>query len=181
VTAERQIVEAILFLAEEPVPAGVIGEVLEKPRSEIEALLRDLASDYETEDRGFILREAAGGWRLYTNPDCSPWLERFVRGQGSSRLSAAALEVLAIAAYRQPVSRGAIAEVRGVHSDGVVRQLLHRGLLVESRDSPGLVSVSAEFLERMGLRSVDELPSLTEFMPSAEAVEDMENKLSPGA
>lgn len=183
-TNERKIVEAILLLADEPVPAHQISEVLERPTAEIEALLGDLAASYETEERGFVLREAAGGWRLYTHPDAAEWLERFVKGHSYARLSGASLEVLAIVAYKQPISRTQIAEIRGVDSDGVVKTLLQKGLLIGTeRDSgPGsavLFTVSDEFLEHLGLRSVDELPPLASFMPDAEAVEDMEAKLSP--
>ncbi|MFN2489001.1 MAG: SMC-Scp complex subunit ScpB [Actinomycetota bacterium] len=183
---ERKIVEAILLLADEPVAAGVIGEVLEKPRVEVETLLQTLAEELEGEDRGFVMRASAHGWRLYSSPDCAPWLERFVVGGGSGRLTGAALEVLAIVAYRGPCARSQIAEIRGVDSDGVVRTLVQRGLLEESGretgpGSPVLFSVSAEFMERMGLRSLDELPPLSDFMPDSEAVEDMEAKLSPKA
>jgi segregation and condensation protein B len=182
---DRKIVEALLLLADEPLPARMIGEVLERPRADVERMLADLASSYEDEGRGFVLRPAAGGWRLYTSPDCAPWLERFVRSHTHARLTAAALEVLAIVAYRQPISRSEIAEVRGVDSDGVVKTLLGRGLIVESgRDSgpgsPVLFEVSNEFLERLGLSSVDDLPALAEFMPDAESVEEMETRLSPG-
>ncbi|CAN5765211.1 SMC-Scp complex subunit ScpB [soil metagenome] len=184
--SDRQVVEAILFLAEEPVTAGLLGEVLEKPRGQIETLLTDLAAEYEEAGRGFVLRAVAGGWRLYTDPECAPWLERFVRGHTQARLTGAALEVLAIVAYRQPISRSQIAELRGVDSDGVVRTLLTRGLIVEAgRDegpgSPVLFAVSDQFLERLGLRSVEDLPPLGDFMPDAEAVEAMESRLSPNA
>lgn len=183
---ERQVVEAILLLAGEPVGASAIAEVLEAPRERIEKTLADLAASYEAEGRGFVLRAVAGGWRLYTHPDCAPWLERFVAAHEHARLTGAALEVLAIVAYRGPVSRTQIAEIRGVDSDGVVRTLLARGLLVEAGrerapGSPVLFTVSDRFLERMGLASVDDLPPLATFMPDAEAVEDMEAKLSPHA
>ena len=183
---ERKVLEAILLLADEPLPAGQIGEVMEIPRAEVEASLRALARSYEDEDRGFVLREVAGGWRFYSHPDCAPWLERFVRERRTGRLSGAALEVRAIVAYRAPISRAGIAEIRGVDSDGVVRTLLQRGLIVESGrhagpGSPLLLSVSRDFLERMGLRSTDDLPALSGFIPDAEAVEEMESKLSPGA
>jgi segregation and condensation protein B len=181
---DRKIVESILLLADEPVPASLLGEVLEKPRAEVTALLEDLSGALRAEGRGFVLRESAGGWRLYTSPDCSPWLERFVLGKSHARLTAAALEVLAIVAYRGPISRARIAELRGVDSDSVVRTLLARGLLAESgretgQGAPLLFTVSDEFMERMGLRSLDELPPLSDFMPDAEAVEEMEDKLSP--
>jgi segregation and condensation protein B len=184
--ADRKVVEAILLLAEEPLSASQIGEVLERPRAEVSSLLEELARAYEREERGFVLRESAGGWRLYSSPDCAPWLERFATHHDHGRLTGASLEVLAIVAYRGPISRAEIAEIRGVGSDGVVRTLLNRGLIREQgRDdapgSPVMFTVSEEFMERMGLRSLEELPSLAEFMPDADAVEDMEAKLSPGA
>ena len=185
-THNRKIVEAILLLADEPVTSGLIGEVLEIPRADVDGLLAELAAEYERADRGFTLRRAAGGWRLYTSADCAPWLERFVASERHARLSGAALEVLAIIAYRQPLSRVEIAEIRGVDSDGVVKNLLNRGLIAEhgrerAPGSPVLFEVSNLFLERMGLDSVAELPPLADFMPDTEAVEDMEAKLSPGA
>ena len=179
----RKIVEAILLLADEPVPASQMGEVLEVPRAEVETVLRDLAESYAREGRGFVLRESGPGWRLYTDPECAPWLERFVTGHRHGRLSGASLEVLAIVAYKGPISRSEISEIRGVDSDGVVKTLVQRGL-IEASGADGvanLFEVSDEFLEKMGLRSVDELPPLTDFMPDAEAVEDMEAKLSPNA
>jgi segregation and condensation protein B len=183
---DRKIVEAILLLAEEPLSASQIGEVLERPRAEMRVLLEEMANAYDVEERGFVLRESASGWRLYSSPDCAPWLERFATRQDHARLTGAALEVLAVVAYRGPISRAEIAEIRGVGSDGVVRTLLNRGLIREQgRDdgpgSPALFIVSDEFMERMGLRSLDELPSLADFMPDTDAVEDMEAKLSPGA
>ena len=181
----RAIVEAILLLADEPVPASQMGEVLEIPRAEVEGVLRDLADSYADEGRGFVLRESGPGWRLYTDPECAPWLERFVTGHRHARLTGAALEVLAIVAYKGPISRSEISEIRGVESDGVVKTLIQRGLIEGSSASADgiahLFEVSDDFLEKMGLRSVDDLPPLTEFMPDAEAVEDMEAKLSPNA
>ncbi len=183
---DRKVIEAILILADEPVSATLIGEVLERPRADVEETLSGLAESYADDDRGFVLRETAAGWRLYSDPACDPWLERFVSSRTSARLTAAALEVLAIVAYRQPISRAQVSEIRGVDSDGVVRTLEQRGLLVESGRDPGpgtpaLFTVSTDFLERMDLRSTDELPPLTDFMPDAEMVEDMEAKLSPNA
>lgn len=182
----RKVVEAILLLADDPVPAREIGEVLELPATEIEAVLRALSDDFVAEDRGWVLREVAGGWRLFSSADCAPWLERFVMRGSHGRLTAAALEVLAILAYRGPLSRAEVAKIRGVDSDGVVRSLIQRGYVEESGrgrgpGSPVLLSVTRAVLERMDLRSLDELPPLRDFMPDAEAVEDMEARLSPSA
>lgn len=184
--SDKKIVESILLVADEPVPAGQIAEVTERSTAEVEGLLAGLKAEYEADDRGFVLRESGSGWRIYTSPECAPWLERFVLGHRHGRLSGAALEVLAVIAYKQPVSRAEIAEIRGVDSDRVVKTLLQRELIVESGretapGSPALFTVSDSFLERMGLTSVEELPSLVGFMPDTEAVEDMEARLSPGA
>jgi segregation and condensation protein B len=175
-----------LLLAEEPVPASEIGQVLERPTAEVEGLLAELSDDYISDDRGFVLKETSAGWRLYTDPECAPWLERFVRAQTHSRLSGPALEVLAIVAYKQPISRTQISEIRGVDSEKVVKTLLHRGLLLEAGKDSGsgtaiMLTVSDEFLERMGLRTVEELPPLANFMPDSDAVEEMEARLSPNA
>jgi segregation and condensation protein B len=182
--APKKVIEALLLVADEPLAAGVIGEVLEKRRSEVESLLSALQAEYHVADRGFVLREVAGGWRLYSAPECAPWLERFAVRHSRSRLSGAALEVLAIVAYRGPIARVQISELRGVDSDGVVKTLVARGLIEEGprgSSGPSLLSVTPEFVERMGLRSLDDLPPLVDFMPDAEAVEAMEAKLSPGA
>ena len=182
----RKIVESVLLLADEPVPARLMGELLEAPQQEVARTLAELAEAYRREDRGFVLREVAGGWRLYTAPECAPWLERFARGRSRARLTGAALEVLAILVYRGPLSRAQVSEIRGVDSDGVIRTLLNRGLIEETGRQPGvgtpiLLGPSRELVERLGLRSLEDLPPLSDFMPDAEAVQDMETKLSPGA
>ncbi len=182
---DNKIIESILLLADEPVPTGLIAEVLERSAADVDELLHRMADAYVAEDRGFVLRNVAGGWRFYTSPDSAPWLERFVKGHTYSRLSGAALEVLAIVAYRQPISRSQIAEIRGVDSDSVVKTLVQRGLLEESARSvapgaPALFTVSGDLLEHLGLNSLEELPPLASFMPDPEMVEDLEAKLSPG-
>jgi segregation and condensation protein B len=184
-TTDRKIAEAILLLAEEPIPAGLIGEVLEKPKGEVEAMLQGLAEEFEQQDRGWVLRQLTDGWRLFTDPECAPWLERFVKGHVFARLTGPALEVLAIVAYKGPISRTQISEIRGVDSESVVKTLLGRGLIDEqgTGEGPGapvLFQVSSDFLDRLGIKSIEELPSLASFMPEAEDVEAMEAKLSPG-
>jgi segregation and condensation protein B len=128
----RASLEAILLVADEPVPLVVLAQVLERPRNEVEAELRDLSASYVAEGRGFDLREVAGGWRFYTREDCAPLVERFVSDGQEVRLTQAALETLAVVAYRQPVSRARVSAVRGVNCDGVVRTLVLRGLAEEA-------------------------------------------------
>lgn len=178
-------VEAILFMADEIVPVTEVAQLLEIPGSEVERLLRELASEYEGRGSGLVLREVAGGWRMATDPSVASYLEKFVNESRSARMSQAALETLAIVAYRQPVSRGQIAEIRGVSSEGVLRTLLLRGVVEEvGRDEgPGqaiLYGTTPVFLERMGLKAIEDLPPLGQFMPDTAAVDRMEAGLGPG-
>ncbi len=167
--------EAILLVADEPIAEVNLAQVLERPRSEVVATLRALAGEYTEQGRGFDLREVAGGWRFYTRPDCAPVVERFVLEGQHARLTQAALETLAVVAYRQPVSRGRVSAVRGVNVDGVMRTLLARGLVEEAGMDPEtgahLYRTTSYFLERLGLRSLDELPELAPFLPEIEALD----------
>ncbi|MCA2190331.1 SMC-Scp complex subunit ScpB [Nonomuraea cavernae] len=166
--------EAILMVVDEPVPEITLAQVLERPTHEVVAALRALAAEYTEAGRGFDLREVAGGWRYYTRPACAPLVERFVRDGQQTRLTQAALETLAVVAYRQPVSRARVAAVRGVNSDGVMRTLVARGLVEEAGSDPEsqavLYRTSSYFLERLGLRDLSELPELAPFLP-----DDVEN------
>jgi segregation and condensation protein B len=154
----------------------VLAQVLERPRSEVVGTLRALAREYTEQGRGFDLREVAGGWRYYTRPDCAPVVERFVLDGQHARLTQAALETLAVVAYRQPVSRGRVSAVRGVNVDGVMRTLLARGLVEEAGTEPEtgahLYRTTSYFLERLGLRSLDELPELAPLLPEIAALID---------
>jgi len=174
----RASLEAILLVADEPVPLVVLAQVLERPRNEVEAELRDLAASYITEGRGFDLREVAGGWRFYTREDCAPLVERFVSDGQEVRLTQAALETLAVVAYRQPVSRARVSAVRGVNCDGVMRTLVLRGLTEEagtdSETGAILYRTTGYFLERLGLASLEDLPGLAPFLP--ENIEDIEDE-----
>jgi len=177
--------EAVLFIADEPVPTADLAVLFELPSHEIDELLLALRASYEESGRGIVLRIVGGGWRLATHPESAPYLERFVGEQRHGRLSQAALETLAIVAYRQPISRGQLAEIRGVSSEGVLRTLITRGVVEEvGRDSgPGqaiLYGTSQLFLERLGLNGLSDLPVLAEFMPDTKAVERMESGLGPG-
>jgi segregation and condensation protein B len=161
--------EAVLLVSDQPVPAVTLAQVVELPTAEVQALLHQLAAQYVDQGRGFELREAAGGWRLSTRADCAPYVERFVVDGQQARLTQAALETLAVIAYRQPVSRQRVSAVRGVNVDGVVRSLVARGLVVEAgRDEvTGAVvyGTGGYFLDRLGLRTLDELPSLAPLLP----------------
>jgi segregation and condensation protein B len=169
-------IEAILLVVEEPVDAVTIAQVLERPRSEVIESLHSLASEYAEARRGFELRNVAGGWRLYTIDACAPIVERFVRDDRQAKLSQAALETLAVVAYRQPVSRTRVSAVRGVNCDGVMRTLSTRGLIEEAGLDPEsgatLFATSEYFLERLGLASLNDLPDLAPYLPDAADVDD---------
>jgi segregation and condensation protein B len=174
----RPSLEAILLVADEPVPVVVLAQVLERPRNEVTAELKALAEEYATQDRGFDLREIAGGWRFYTREDCAPLVERFVSDSQEVRLTQAALETLAVVAYRQPVSRARVSAVRGVNCDSVMRTLVLRGLVEETGTDAEtgaiLYRTTGYFLERLGLACLEDLPDLAPFLP--DDIEDIENE-----
>ena len=173
----RASLEAILLVADEPVPEVLLAQVLELPRHEVAAGLRAMAAEYTADGRGFDLREIAGGWRFYTREDCAPLVERFVRDGQEVRLTQAALETLAVIAYRQPVSRARVSAVRGVNCDGVIRTLVLRGLVedcgTDQETGAILYRTTGYFLERLGMASLDDLPDLAPFLP--ENIEDIED------
>lgn len=171
------VLEAILFVAEEPVPEEEMAEVLETPLKDVQELLSALEAALV--DRGIGLRKVAGGWRLYTRPEAFPYLERFATSARSRRLSAAALEVLSIVAYRQPVSRSQIGEIRGVDSESAIRTLERLGLVEEAArlalpGNPAVYRTSPLFLEKLGIDSLDDLPPLADHVPPADVVEALE-------
>jgi segregation and condensation protein B len=174
-TAEiRMALEAILLLADEPMSSTMLAQSVETGRKEIDDILTALAQEYDARESGILLRQVAGGWRLFTNPKVAPFVEQFVLSSRHSRLTRAALETLAIVAYKQPVTRHQIAGIRGANSDGVLRALVERGLAVEvGRDEgPGraaLFGTTSEFLERLGLASLADLPSLAPLLAEAGA------------
>ena len=174
----RASLEAILLVADEPVPVVVLAQVLERPRNEVAAELHGLADEYRDQGRGFDLREIAGGWRFYTREDCAPLVEQFVSDGQEVRLTQAALETLAVVAYRQPVSRARVSAVRGVNCDSVMRTLVLRGLVEETGTDAEtgaiLYRTTRYFLERLGLASLEDLPDLAPFLP--EDIEDIENE-----
>ena len=179
-------IEAILMVADEPVETHLLAQLLELPPAKIDELCGELASMYDAEDRGFVLVKVAGGYRFQSHPDLAPYVERFVLEGQSARLSSAALETLAIVAYKQPVSRAQVSAIRGVNVDSVMHTLQQRGLIEELARDPGpglavLYGTSKMFLERLGLASLDDLPSLGQFVPGAEVVEALEQGLLPDA
>ncbi|MEV7130572.1 SMC-Scp complex subunit ScpB [Streptomyces sp. NPDC093260] len=167
--------EAVLMVVDEPATEEQLAKTLQRPRRQIAEALRELADEYSAQGRGFELRTVAGGWRYYTRPEYAAAVETFVLDGQQARLTQAALETLAVVAYRQPVSRSRVSAVRGVNCDGVMRTLLQRGLVQEAGTEPEtgaiLYTTTNYFLERMGLRGLDELPELAPFLPEAEAIE----------
>src|SRR5437762_6217497 len=157
----RRAIEAILMVAEEPIEPSVLAQLTEQPKDRVIEICEQLAEQYEAEERGFILARVAGGFRFQSHPDLAPYVERFVLDGKSARLSAAALETLAIIAYKQPVSRAQVAAIRGVNADGVVRTLQVRGYIEEVARDPGpgqavLYGTSRMFLEKLGLNSLED-------------------------
>ncbi len=167
--------EAVLMVVDEPATEEHLAKILERPRRQVADALAELADEYTVQGRGFELRRVAGGWRFYTRPEYAAAVEGFVLDGQQARLTQAALETLAVVAYRQPVSRSRVSAVRGVNCDGVMRTLLQRGLIEEAGTEPEtgaiLYTTTNYFLERMGLRGLDELPELAPFLPEAEAIE----------
>jgi segregation and condensation protein B len=174
-----QAIEAILLVAVEPVLPTLLAELFEEPVERVEETLSSLAESYLAEGRGFIVARIAGGARLQTHPDMSPYVERFANRDVSLRLSTAALETLAIVAYRQPVSRGQISSLRGVNVDGVTRLLEQRGYIevIGRADGPGqpaLYGTTELFLERLGMNSLQQLPAVEDFLPGPEVAAEFE-------
>jgi segregation and condensation protein B len=177
----RRDLEAILLVADEPVPAAVLAELVGSRLSEVEELLVDLAGEYARDGRGFVLRAIAGGWRLYTNPGARTAVEAFLRAGQQSRLTRAALETLAVIAYRQPVTRFQVAAVRGVNVDGVFRTLAARGLIHEVGTDPGpgqatLYGTTPAFLEQLGLNDLDQLPPIKDYLPEGVDLLDLQDQ-----
>ena len=174
--------EAILMVAMEPVDPSLLAQLLEQPVSVIESLCTGLADAYRDAGHGFELVKVAGGYRLQSHPDVAPYVERFVLDSQQARISQAALETLAIIAYKQPISRGQVAAIRGVDPDAVMRTLQARGYITEvgRDDGPGqavMYGTTTLFLERLGLESIEALPSIAEFVPDARVVEALEQGL----
>jgi segregation and condensation protein B len=178
-------IEAIVMVAEEPVEPGLLAQLLELPVLEVERRCGALAGRYAAAGHGFELVRVAGGYRFQSHPDLSAYVERYLTDGQVGRLSPAALETLAIVAYKQPISRAQITSIRGVGVDGVVRTLTQRGLIGEVARDPGpgqavLYGTTRLFLERLGLDALADLPPLGGFVPGADVVEALEEGLRAG-
>ncbi len=171
-----QALEAVLLVVDAPVGAADLALAVDEPVEAVEAALRELARGYDDAERGIQLREVAGGWRLYTREEFAASVERLLLEGQRSRLTQAALETLAVVAYRQPVTRARIAAIRGVGVDGVIRSLLSRGLIEECGTDPdtggGRYCTTGLFLEKLGLQSLAQLPSLAPLLPELDMVDD---------
>src|SRR5215471_8920577 len=178
----RGAIEAVVLAATEPVPPALLAQLVELPTARVEELCDELAAEYEREGRGFQLARVAGGYRFQTHPFAFAYVERFVLEGQTARLSGPALETLAIVAYKQPVSRAQLSAIRGVNVDATLKTLEARGYVEElghdhAPGNPVLFGTTHLFLERLGLDSLDELPSLAEFIPDASIVEALERGL----
>ncbi|HEV8626769.1 MAG TPA: SMC-Scp complex subunit ScpB [Acidimicrobiia bacterium] len=177
----RRAIEAVLMAATEPVEPQVLAQLIERPVAEVEGLCALLAA--ECSGRGFILAKVAGGYRFQTHPDLAPYVERYLLEGRHARLSSAALETLAVIAYKQPVTRSQLSAVRGVDVDGVVRSLLDRGYIEEVGRTEGVghpiqYGTTRLFLERLGLDSLEKLPALADLVPDPAVMEELEARLA---
>ncbi|MEY4900332.1 MAG: hypothetical protein RI895_754 [Actinomycetota bacterium] len=173
----RAALEALLMVAEEPMTSATLATLTRTPQETVVTTLHDLAQEFAVQERGFDLRELAGGWRFWTRDNCAQVVERFVLDGQHGRLSQAGLETLAVVAYRQPVTRSRISAIRGVNVDGVVRTLVTRGLIEETghdhETGAHLYRTTNYFLERLGLKSLEELPPIAAHLPMPDNVEEV--------
>lgn len=182
---EAAAIEAVIIVATEPVPSQLLAELLEISEERVNELCTTMAAAYEEEERGFELARVAGGYRFQSHAAYRGYVERFILDDVPGKLSPAALETLAIVAYKQPISRAQISQIRGVNVDGVIRLLTQRGYVdsVGRDDGPGqaiLFGTSRLFLERLGLDGLGDLPPLEAFVPDVSTVELLEQALRPG-
>lgn len=173
---ERSI-EAILMVVDEPLSEVVLAQIIETPTEQILESLHNLQNRYENDFRGFQLRQVSGGWRFYSHPDLAPLVEKFVLDGQQAKLTQAALETLAVIAYRQPISRARVSAIRGVNVEAVMKTLVTRGLVeesgVEHETGAILYSTTSFFLERLGLNAVSDLPALAPFLPDIDGLDEV--------
>lgn len=175
--------EALLFVSDEPVSTARLAKIVERTQGEVAKALNALSKEYAQQERGFQLREVAGGWRMYTHPAHHPYIEQFVLSWDTRRLSQAALEALAVIAYHQPVTRAGVNAVRGVNSEGVIASLVEKGLVRElGRDKNAgnaiIYGTTRAFLEKFGLKDLEELPPLEEFAPDPDTERAIRERLN---
>lgn len=175
--------EALLLVSSDPVSASTLANALDAAPGEVASLLAELKAEYEDANRGFQLREVAGGWRLFTHPAFHDVVERYVLSWDTQKLSQAALETLAVIAYHQPVTREMVKGIRGVNSDGVISSLVDKGLVREMGRDPQrgqaiIYGTTSVFLEKFGLRSIKDLPDLEQFAPDEQARQFIRERLS---
>jgi len=170
------------MVVDEPVSEIILAQITEVPTEQVLASLMELAASYEEQGRGFELRQVAGGWRFYSHPDLSPLVEKFVLDGQQSRLTQAALETLAVIAYRQPVSRARVSAIRGVNVEAVMKTLVTRGLVEEAGTEPEsgaiLYATTSFFLEKLGLNQVSDLPALAPFLPDVDGLDEVLSSLT---
>jgi segregation and condensation protein B len=171
------VLEALLLVVDTPVTVDALSAAVEQPANRVAARLRLMADEFTARESGVDLREAGGGWRMYTRSRYAPYVERLLLDGTRSKLTRAALETLAVVAYRQPVTRSRVAAVRGVNCDGVLRTLLTRGLVQEAgvdESTQGTLFRTTElFLERLGLSSLEDLPALAPLLPDVDAIDEL--------
>lgn len=181
----KSALEALLFVSDEPVSGAKLAELLEANPSDIDSMLFEMSTEYREENRGFQLREVAGGWRFFSHPAHHRLIENFILSWDTRRLSQAALEALAVIAYNQPVVRSKVSAIRGVNSDGVISSLIEKSLVREvgkdkNQGNAILYGTTRTFLEKFGLASLSELPNLEEFAPEAQLIDTIKERLGMG-
>jgi segregation and condensation protein B len=179
----EEALEALLTVAIEPISAEELADIIDQDVNDVRNVLRALKEEYEQHRRGFRLAELASGWVLQSSPDVSQWVTKFANRDVSHRMSSAALETLAIIAYRQPISRAQITALRGVNVDGVSRLLEQRGYIEEKgrAEGPGqpiLYGTTELFLDRMGLSALEDLPPIEQFMPPVETAQALADEMA---
>lgn len=178
----KRILEAILFVADEPVPVKKLAEIVGEDEAAVEQALKDVAADLSREKRGFRLRQVGGGYRLFTDPKSAAYVEKYVLSADFRRLSQAALETVAVIAYKQPITRSEVSQIRGVNVESVMNNLIAKGLIEEvgKDEGPGhpiLYGTTRHFLESFGLNAIEDLPPLGGFEPDEETKRKIRRKL----
>lgn len=173
----RAALEAILMVIDEPVKVEILAQITDTPVADVENELANIGYELEQKQSGFLLRQVAGGWRFYTNEECWPIVEKFVKEGQPTKLTQASLETLAVVAYKQPVSKGRISAIRGVNVDSVIRTLLNRGLIeeagIEHESQSILYRTTNYFLEKLGINDLADLPAVADYLPDMSALDSL--------